>query len=274
MPPFYVLLVLAVLVLSLASCAVVYIGGRRTLPLDPLSDGQIFPTKWDTIFTAVFIAVFAVSLAANQPLHGEDTSAVQTLSTKQLVLSMLLQALLYVPMVIRYALLPRDEHAKVGFGRGAALVFVAVGSILLFGALLGALQVDKLIMQFTGCPEQQDVVQCIMDGNTAQRVVLAAAAVIMAPIGEEVCFRGFVYRILRSRAGVWAAAIASGCLFGAVHASLVQFLSLAFFGVVQCLLYERCRTLTIPMAVHAVFNSLSVLFILLMPYLPEYARNL
>lgn len=275
MPAFYVQLVLAVLALSLALCAAVYFCGRRTLPLVPLSNGQIFPTEWDTIFTAVFIAVFALGLAANQPWHGEETSAMQTLSTKQLVLSMLIQALLYVPMVIRFALLPRDERAKVGFGRGAALVFVAVGAILLFSGVLGALHVDKLIMQLTGCPEQQDVVQSIMDGDTTQRLVLAAAAVIMAPIGEEVCFRGFVYRILRSRAGVGAAALASGCLFGAVHASLVQFLPLTFFGVVQCLLYERCRTLTIPMAVHAVFNSLSVLFIVLMPYLPpEYTQSL
>lgn len=273
MPPFYVQLVLLLLAASLLLCFGVYALGRRALPAVPLLSGNTFPTVWDALYTAVFVTVFVASLASTLPMSDKEAGPMQTLSASSLLASMLLQTLLYLPMVVRFVLLPKREREHLGFGRALRLVLSSVGIILLFSSLLSAFHVDTLIMQLTGCPEQQDVVQSMMDGHAAQRLVLAAAAIIMAPIGEEVCFRGFVYNILRQRAGVWAATLATGVLFGAVHASLVQFLPLAFFGIVQCIIYERCKTLWVPMAVHAVFNSLSVLFILLMPYLPDAVQQ-
>lgn len=269
MPPFYVQLVLLLLASSLLLCYAVYAFGRRNLPAVPICADKSFPTVWDALYTAVFVTVFVGSLVSTLPMKEGATGPMQTLSTSSLAASMLLQALLYVPMVLRFALLPKTEREPLRFGRTVCIVFQSVGLILLFSMVLGLLHTDELIMQLTHCPEQQDVVQSMMDGNITQRLVLAAAAVIMAPIGEEVCFRGFVYNILKQRAGVWAATLATGMLFGAIHASLVQFLPLAFFGIVQCVIYERTKTLLVPMAVHAVFNALSVLTILLMPYLPE-----
>lgn len=268
MPPFYVQLVLLLLAASLLLCFGVYALGRR-----PLLPGNAFPTVWDALYTAVFVTVFVGSLASTLPMSDKEAGPMPTLSASSLLASMLLQTLLYLPMVVRFVLLPKREREHMGLRRALRLVLSSVGIILLFSSLLSALHVDTLIMQLTGCPEQQDVVQSMMDGNAAQRLVLAAAAIIMAPIGEEVCFRGFVYNILRQRAGVWAATLATGVLFGAVHASLVQFLPLAFFGGVQCIIYERSKTLWVPMAVHAVFNSLSVLFILFMPYLPDAVQH-
>ncbi|MCQ2364025.1 MAG: CPBP family intramembrane metalloprotease [Akkermansia sp.] len=273
MPPFYVQLVMILLAGSLLLSYGVYAFGRRSQPAVPFLANNPFPTVWDALYTAIFVTVFVGSLASTLPMSAGEEGPMQTLSARSLLLSMLLQTLLYVPMVVRFALLPKREGTGIGLGRGVRMVLASVGVILLFSCLLTALHVDTLIMQLTNCPEQQDVVQSMMDGNTAQRLVLAAAAIIMAPIGEEVCFRGFVYNILRQRAGVWAATLTTGVLFGAIHASLVQFLPLAFFGIVQCIIYERSKTLWVPMAVHAVFNSLSVLFILLMPYLPETVQH-
>lgn len=273
MPPFYVLLVILLLTFSLLLCFGVYAFGRRALPAVPLLSGNAFPTVWDALYTAVFVTIFVASLVSTLPMSAEAAGPMQTLSARSLLASMLLQTLLYLPMVVRFVLLPKQEREHLGFRRAFRLVLSSVGIILIFSSLLSALHVDTLIMQLTDCPEQQDVVQSMMDGNTAQRLVLAAAAIIMAPVGEEVCFRGFVYNILRQRAGVWAATLATGVLFGAIHASLVQFLPLAFFGFVQCIIYERSKTLWVPMAVHAVFNTISVLFILLMPYLPDTVQQ-
>lgn len=277
MPPFYIQLILALLVGSLLLCTAVYLcGTRRALPAVPMYATGAFPNAWDTIGTAFFIILFVGSLASTLPMTeatAELKGTGQTQSVTTLALELLIQALVYVPMAIRFCLLPKRERQPLGFPRAALMVMAAVGLILCFSTVLGALRADKLIMDLTGCPEQQDVVQSMMDGNAAQKVILAIAAVIMAPIGEEICFRGFIYNILRQRAGVWAAAIATGVLFGAVHASLVQFLPLVFFGMVQCFIYEKSKTLLVPMAVHAVFNSFSVAVILAMPYLPEAVRN-
>lgn len=276
MPPLYVQLVLLLMGTSLLFCFLLHGFGGSVNAVPPLYGESAFPTVWDRVYTGWFILVFVVLLALNLPMTEAEAEAARnsaTVDAPTLLWSMLLQAAMYVPMVIRYALLPKRESAKLGFLRSAGWVVLTVFAVLMVCAAMTQLRLDKLIMELTGSPEQQEVVQSLMDGDAAQKLVLVLAAVVMAPIGEEVCFRGFIYNILRSRAGVWAAAAATGLLFGAVHTSLVQFLPLAVFGFVQCLLYEKSKTLLLPMAVHAVFNSLNVLVILLLPYLPEALKQ-
>lgn len=273
MPPFYIQLVLLAMGTSLLFCFLLYAFGGKT-PVPPLYAENRFPTIWDTTFTAWFIIIFMGGLALNLPLNEADVAlSKEPVPVQTLLFSMVLQAVLYVPMVIRFMLLPKRERKPMGFWSSAGWVMLTVFAVLCVSSVMAQMHIDKLLMDLTGCPEQQEVVQEMMDGNASQKLILALAAVVMAPIGEEVCFRGFVYNILRQRAGVWAAALATGLLFGAVHCSLVQLLPLTVFGVLQCLLYEKCKTLTLPMVVHAVFNGLSVAVILLMPYLPETIRQ-
>lgn len=274
MPPFYIQLVLLTMSTSLLFCFLLYAFGRSALPAVPLYGEKRFPTMWDTLFTAWFIVIFMAALALNLPMNAaEEALSKELVPTSTLIVSMLIQSVLYVPMVIRFALLPKRERTPLGFGKATGLVLLTVFGVLLVCGVMTQLHLDRLLMELTGCPEQQDVVQNMIDGDAVQKVVLALGAIVMAPIGEEVCFRGFVYNILRGRAGVWAAAIATGLLFGSVHASVVQFLPLTVFGIAQCLLYEKSKTLLLPMAVHAVFNSLNVLVILLMPYLEPYMQQ-
>lgn len=274
MPPFYVQLVLLSMGASLLFCVLLYAFGKRPATVQPLYRENAFPTVWDTIYTAWFILVFVVLLALNLPMNAaEEAMAKENVPVSSLLFSMLLQAAIYIPMVVRFALLPKRERESMGFWRGTGWVALTVFGVLCVCAAMTQMHVDKLIMELTGSPEQQEVVQSMMDGNAAQKLILAVAAIVMAPIGEEVCFRGFIYNILRGRAGVWGAAMATGLLFGVVHCSLVQLLPLTVFGILQCLLYERSKTLLLPMAVHAVFNSLNVMVILLLPYLPEAVKQ-
>lgn len=273
MPPFYIQLVLLAMGTSLLFCFLLYAFGGKT-PVPPLYAENRFPTLWDKIFTAWFMLIFAVGLALNLPLNEADLAlSKEPVPVQTLLLSMLAQTAFYIPMVIRYALLPKRERKPIGILSASGWVILTVFAVLCVSSVMAQLHLDKLIVDLTGCPEQQDVVQEMMDGNASQKLILALAAVVMAPIGEEVCFRGFIYNILRQRAGVWSAALATGLLFGAVHASLVQLVPLTIFGIAQCLLYEKSKTLTLPMAVHALFNGLSVAVILMLPYLPETVRQ-
>ena len=92
---------------------------------------------------------------------------------------------------------------------------------------------------------------------------LAIAVVILAPVGEEFFFRGFVYRALRSRLRVAIAAPLAGAAFGVVHAfpggdNWVVVPPLAVTGVLLCLLYERTGSLLPGIAAHMIVNSPTV----------------
>ena len=83
--------------------------------------------------------------------------------------------------------------------------------------------------------------------------------VVVAPLFEEIFFRGFLYRILRSRMGLWPALVIGGSLFGAVHLTSGGPLAVALIaplGFLLCLLYERSGSLYPCIALHALNNGL------------------
>ena len=86
-----------------------------------------------------------------------------------------------------------------------------------------------------------------------------AAAVLVAPICEEIVFRGYLYPILKRFSGVWVAGLCSALLFSCAHGNLVALLPLLIFGIVQVVIYEKTGSLWAPIAVHFCFNSASVL---------------
>jgi uncharacterized protein len=92
-------------------------------------------------------------------------------------------------------------------------------------------------------------------------VLAAVLVIVVAPFAEEFFFRGFFYRALRTRFTLLGAAVIDGLVFGAVHFTGAQTLSvlpvLAVLGFLFCMLYERTGSILPGMAVHAVNNSLS-----------------
>jgi len=89
--------------------------------------------------------------------------------------------------------------------------------------------------------------------------VLLFAVAVVAPVAEEVFFRGLLYGWLRGRLPVVPATLVAAVLFGAAHQQIGLVLPLAVVGAGLCLLYERWRTLWVPAAAHAVVNISSLL---------------
>ena len=91
---------------------------------------------------------------------------------------------------------------------------------------------------------------------------VATAVIVVAPVAEEVFFRAFFYRALRTRLSVWPAALIDGAVFGTLHFQGVDTLIIlpviAIFGVGQCLVYERTGSLFAVIAIHAAFNTVAM----------------
>jgi membrane protease YdiL (CAAX protease family) len=109
---------------------------------------------------------------------------------------------------------------------------------------------------------KQTVAKDLGANNGGVLLVLAAILVIVvAPAAEEFFFRGFFYRALRSRFSMIAAAVIDGLVFGAVHYTGSQTLSvlpvLAMLGFVFCILYERTGSILPGISLHAINNSIS-----------------
>jgi uncharacterized protein len=107
-------------------------------------------------------------------------------------------------------------------------------------------------------PGQPDLVPLFGEGPLGLAVALVVASVI-APVSEEVLFRGFMYPGMRERWGVAMAVIVSSAVFSVFHLSLSTFIPIAVMGAVFALLYERTDSIWPPIALHALVNLFGVL---------------
>ena len=80
-------------------------------------------------------------------------------------------------------------------------------------------------------------------------------AVILAPVFEEIVFRGFLFGGLRYKLGdIWGATLSS-LIFAAVHGySPIGFVSVLISGLIFCGLYRWSGSLIPGIIAHATFN--------------------
>ena len=94
-------------------------------------------------------------------------------------------------------------------------------------------------------------------GNLVERIFLL---IIVAPVTEELLFRGIILRGLLSRYGPAAAVGLSALLFALVHMNPWQFISVFWLGVAFGWFYLRTGSINICILGHAISNGLFVLF--------------
>jgi len=87
---------------------------------------------------------------------------------------------------------------------------------------------------------------------------LMAAGVIVAPIAEEVFFRGFVYAGLRERQRWWKAAIISSAVFALLHMQLTAFPPIFILGMIFSILYQFSGSILPGLIMHVLTNGLGL----------------
>jgi len=96
--------------------------------------------------------------------------------------------------------------------------------------------------------------------STALLILSAALTCVMAPICEEILFRGYIFTALRNWHGTLPAALLTGLVFGAVHATSApgaDLLPLGILGFGLCLLYRYTGSLYPGMLAHSLNNSIA-----------------
>ena len=94
-------------------------------------------------------------------------------------------------------------------------------------------------------------------------VVTFLQVVVVAPLLEEMIFRGFLLkRALRWRPQI-AAVLLVAVLFGLLHLNVVQSLCAAAAGLVFCLFYAKRESIGLSILAHSVYNGMAFLLILL-----------
>ena len=89
--------------------------------------------------------------------------------------------------------------------------------------------------------------------------LIALSAVVIAPITEEVLFRGTFYPMLARGFGRGPAAFVCALFFGMVHDTFTDVPGLTILALCFTLAYELTGCLLVPIFMHATFNGVSLL---------------
>ncbi len=100
-------------------------------------------------------------------------------------------------------------------------------------------------------------------GGSAALTLLAVA--VIAPISEEIIFRGFTFRWLQGRLPLWGAVLVSAAIFSAAHAGWAEpslFLPIFLGGVLLAYVYAKSRSVWPGVIIHMTINIVGVILIL------------
>ena len=145
----------------------------------------------------------------------------------------------------------------------------SIGALLLaMPVIIGvAIGWEKLLTHGLGKEQKQQELVEIFQNNPS--VLLQAAIVIsaciLAPLFEEILFRGFFYATLKRFSERFFAAIVVSLIFAAIHSNLGSLLPLFVLAMAITIAYELTGCLLVPIAMHAIFNTTMVTLMFLAP---------
>jgi membrane protease YdiL (CAAX protease family) len=139
---------------------------------------------------------------------------------------------------------------------------------LLVAAIFPPLMLASYVVQklMGGQVKEQEVVEFFREAAGANQQSSIAAmfvmAVVVAPIFEEIVFRGYLYAVFKSWAGSFASLVFTAALFAAVHNNVAVLPSLLILAVGLTIAYEWSGSILVPIAMHATFNALQLVTLL------------
>lgn len=85
-------------------------------------------------------------------------------------------------------------------------------------------------------------------------------SVILAPLFEELFFRGLLFNHLKSIINPWFAAFVSALLFALIHWSWPEFISVFFAGILYAWLTHQSKSVITPLIAHTLHNFMTYLY--------------
>jgi len=241
--------------------------GGAPAPEMPPAERPLATWRW-WVAILVYLLVLVVSAFATLPIFRFIRSrGLANLSASAVI------ALINVALLVLWlqAFHPRWREV-IGFPRR---VWAEVRAGLGFGALLypvivlGVGIVVNLLLQVITGRSVRSPRQLPAHLSEAGVAVSIVYAVVIAPIHEELFFRGILFRSLADRYGFAIGAAGSGLAFGLIHyvpgpwyGSVLLMSVMVFTGVALAWFYERRGNIAASMVAHATFNVIGLTLIL------------
>ncbi len=150
-----------------------------------------------------------------------------------------------------------EPNRKEAIRLGALTAAAAVPGGMLVTIVCG------LALQSAGWePEAQKTVQLVQaESAPGNLLALGVVAILIAPVVEELLFRGVFYPTIKQQGHPVLAVVGVSLLFALSHANAMTFVPLALLSAALIWLYEKTDNLLAPIVAHALFNAANFIMI-------------
>ena len=237
-----------------------------------------FGTRYTALVVGACIAWFFISwrVLDHPPFiaGGEVRSAFYRAMTLLVVLSPC-ALVLSVPSAILSAIACGARHGVL-FRGGAAVETLSEKELAVFLQLASGRSVQQVAEDFRLSPSTvgthlyhikqklnvQNAAELALvalrnSGSGAQLISLGIVTILLAPLAEELLFRGILYPAAKQlgfpRAALWGTSV----LFAAIHFKVAIFIPLLLLALLLVWLYEKTDNLLAPIAAHVTFNAVN-----------------
>lgn len=159
-----------------------------------------------------------------------------------------------------------DERSSIPSVKGTAMSLITGAGIS--GVSYLWIMLAKNIPAFQESLSAMEAANKSIEGGSGLELILTV--VIIAPLVEELLFRGIVFRSMQKVFPVWISIMLSAIMFGAYHMNLAQAVYATFMGIVAGIIYHKTNRLKYPIIVHAANNFIGAM----QSFIPSKAGSL
>lgn len=170
------------------------------------------------------------------------------------------QVLMVIPLIVylKFKKLPLFHSVRF-----KVLKYSTIKPIILFstGLIILSDEVDRIIQLFVPTPEYVlDLNYLLKPDSFLGAILLFVAVVILAPLGEEIVFRGFLQQTLEKHwKDITRAILFTALIFSLIHMNPYWFVQIYFLGVILGFLAWKTKSIIAPLILHSLNNSMALL---------------
>lgn len=213
-----------------------------------------------TAFIIVFLSILSAFLAGGVITWFGVSYAESHQKIITFISFIIGQILMVVPLIVflKFKKLPLFHSVRF-----KVLKFSTIKPIILFstGLIILSDEVDRIIQLFVPTPEYVlDLNYLLKPDSFLGAILLFIAVVILAPLGEEIVFRGFLQQILEKHwKDITQAILFTSLIFSLIHMNPYWFVQIYFLGVILGFLAWKTKSIIAPLILHSLNNSMALL---------------
>jgi membrane protease YdiL (CAAX protease family) len=201
--------------------------------------------------------LFTIVVAVNAVLSGMNKSAllnyIVDISVIILVPSIIISIFIYFLMYRKNekSLFTRCNFKKINISEAVLIVIIIFGASLVIGGFT-----EYFSKYF---PSYQETTNTIQAGLTS--ILGMLTVILLAPMFEEILFRGIILSELKDNMNLKLAVIIQGITFGIYHLNLFQGMYAAVLGLILGFICVRAKSIFASMLGHITFNFLGTIVV-------------